>query len=81
MLQLGIGIDNQKKMDLKHEEFLGSLQLAFIELYERGYIKYGDIDVYQDKSGKKNIRYLFFIKRIQTRQQGILHFRECVKRC
>lgn len=64
MLQLGIGIDNQKKMDLKHEEFLGSLQLAFIELYERGYIKYGDIDVYQDKSGKKILDTYFYKKNL-----------------
>lgn len=53
MLSLGIGMDDQKTIDLKHEDFLASLQLAFIELYELGYIKYGLIDVCQDKSGKK----------------------------
>ncbi|MDE6407628.1 MAG: class I tRNA ligase family protein, partial [Anaeroplasmataceae bacterium] len=53
MLLLGIGMDEQKTMDLKHEDFLTSLQLAFIELYELGYIQYGLIDVCQDKSGKK----------------------------
>lgn len=53
MLNLGIGMDDLKTIDLKHEEFISSLQLAFIELYERGYIKYDWIDVYQDKSGKK----------------------------
>jgi Leucyl-tRNA synthetase len=53
MYQLGIGIDPQKKMDLKHEEFISSLQLSFIELFERSYIKYDKIKVYQDKTGKK----------------------------
>ncbi|MDE7384935.1 MAG: class I tRNA ligase family protein [Anaeroplasmataceae bacterium] len=53
MLSLGIGMDDQKTIDLKHEDFLTSLQLAFIELYELGYIQYGLIDVCQDKSGKK----------------------------
>ncbi len=53
MLKLGIGLDQEKKIDLKHEDFLEALQLAFIELYERGYIQFGEIDVFQDKSGKK----------------------------
>ncbi|MDE7095556.1 MAG: class I tRNA ligase family protein, partial [Anaeroplasmataceae bacterium] len=53
MLSLGVGMDDQKTIDLKHDDFLTSLQLAFIELYELGYMKYGFIDVCQDKSGKK----------------------------
>ncbi|MDE5856514.1 MAG: class I tRNA ligase family protein, partial [Anaeroplasmataceae bacterium] len=63
MLSLGIGMDDQKTIDLKHEDFLTSLQLAFIELYELGYIKYGWIDVCQDKSGKK-ILDTYFNKKI-----------------
>ena len=62
MLELGIGIDEQKKIDLKHGEFLGSLQLAFIELYEKGYIAYDFIDVYQDKAGKKIFDSYFYKK-------------------
>lgn len=64
MLKLGIGIDDQKKIDMKHEEFIGSLQLAFIELFERGYIKYGDIDVFQDKAGKKILDPYFYKKNL-----------------
>ncbi len=64
MLELGIGIDDQKTIDLKHEEFVASLQLAFIELYERGYIKYDWIDVYQDKSGKKVVDDYFYKKNL-----------------
>lgn len=62
MLSLGIGMDDQKTIDLKHEDFLTSLQLAFIELYELGYIKYGWIDVCQDKSGKKILDTYFYKK-------------------
>lgn len=53
MLKLGVGIDNQKKIDLKHNEYVSSLQLSFIQLYEKKYIKYDYIDVVQDKTGKK----------------------------
>lgn len=53
MLRLGTGIDEQKEIDLKGNSYLSSLQLAFIELYEKGYIKYDYISVFQDKSGKK----------------------------
>lgn len=49
----GIGIDEQKKMDLKQQDYLTSLQLAFVELYEKGYIRYDWIEVYQDVAGKK----------------------------
>lgn len=53
MLNLGVGIDYQNNIDLKNENYISLLQLAFIELYERGYIKYGDVEIYQDKTGKK----------------------------
>ncbi len=53
MLNLGIGIDYQNNIDLKNDNYISLLQLAFIELYEKGYIKYSDIEIYQDKTGKK----------------------------
>lgn len=62
MLELGIGMDDLKTIDLKHEDFISSLQLAFIELYEKGYIQYDWIDVYQDKSGKKILDDYFYKK-------------------
>lgn len=64
MLSLGIGIDEQKKIDLKQDVFLSSLQLAFVELFERGYIKYGQIEVCQDKSGKKIFDSYFYKKNL-----------------
>ncbi len=71
MLHLGIGIDEEKKIDLKHEDFLESLQLAFIEFYERQFIRYGQIDVYQDKSGKKILDSYFYKKTLYpNRIQG-----------
>ena len=39
LLKLGIGIDENKEIDLKHREYLNVLQHAFIDLYEKGYIK------------------------------------------
>lgn len=53
MLRLGVGIDEQKEIDLKSNSYLASLQLAFIELFEKGYIKYDYLPVLQDRSGKK----------------------------
>lgn len=53
MLKLGIGIDMQNLINLKHDEYLSILQLAFIELYEKGYVKYDFIDVLEDKKNKK----------------------------
>ena len=53
MLNLGVGIDDLKEIDLKHNDYLADLQLAFIELYEKGYIKYNYIEVYQDKRKQK----------------------------
>ena len=53
MLKLGIGIDSTNEIDLKHDEYVSLLQLAFVDLYEAEYIKYGNIDVYQTKDKKK----------------------------
>ena len=55
LLKLGVGIDETKEIDLKHNEYLTILQLAFIDLYEKGYIKYDHVTVYQDENQKKII--------------------------
>ena len=41
-----IGIDENKEIDLKHREYLIVLQHAFIDLYEKGYIKYDKIELH-----------------------------------
>ncbi len=51
--ELGISIDEQKEINLRHDSYLSSLQLAFIELYERGYIRYENTTVFQDRKTKK----------------------------
>lgn len=53
LLQMGIGIDEQKKIDLSKDNYITALQLAFIELFERGYIAYDYIPVLYDKRKKK----------------------------
>lgn len=58
MLKLGIGVNDQKIMDMRHDEYLSNLQLDFIELYERGYIEYKTINAYQDKKSKKIYDYM-----------------------
>lgn len=58
MLKLGIGVNEQKIMDMRHDEYLSNLQLDFIELYERGYIEYKTINAYQDKKSKKIYDYM-----------------------
>ena len=55
LLNLGVAIDETKEIDLKHNEYLTILQLAFIDLYEKGYIKYDNVVVYQDDNHKKII--------------------------
>lgn len=57
MAQLGIGINEGKHIDMRHEEYLSNLQQAFLDLYDRGYIEYKDTRVYWDK--KKNKIYDF----------------------
>ena len=49
MIELGIGINKNKLIDMRHDEFLINLQLIFLELYEKGYIKYKDTVVYYDQ--------------------------------
>ncbi len=52
MYRLGIGINEGKHIDMRHEEYLANLQQAFLDLYERGYIEYKECKAYYDK--KKN---------------------------
>ena len=53
MLKLGIGINEQKIIDMRHDEYLSLLQLSFIDLYEMGYIEYKKAKIYQDNKTKK----------------------------
>ena len=50
---LGIGINEEKEIDMRQNEFLSILQQSFIDLYKKGYIKYGDFKCYYDKKNKK----------------------------
>ena len=58
MLKLGIGVNDQKIMDMRHDEYLSNLQLDFIELYDRGYIEYKNTIGYQDNKSKKIYDYM-----------------------
>lgn len=49
MVKMGIGIDDQKCINMRHAEYVSLLQNAFIEFYERNYIKYKPSLVYYDK--------------------------------
>jgi len=51
--RLGIGINENKLIDLRHNEYLASLQQAFIDLYNKGYIEYKNRYVYYDKTNEK----------------------------
>ena len=53
LLNLGIGINENKLIDLRHNEYLASLQQAFIDFYEKGYIEYKNRYVYYDKAHEK----------------------------
>lgn len=53
MLELGIGINDGKLIDMRHDEYVGNLQYAFLELYERKYISYELEQVYLDKINNK----------------------------
>lgn len=50
---LGVGINENKLIDLRHNEYLASLQQSFIDLYEKGYIEYKNKYVYYDKAHEK----------------------------
>ena len=78
MVKMGIGIDDQKCINMRHAEYVSLLQNAFIEFYERKYIKYKPSLVYYDKdlneiydsfegSGKKS-----FVKCFTLDVAGIL---------
>ena len=56
--KLGIGINSNKLIDMRHDEFLANLQMAFIELYEKNYIKYKETIVYYDKKNNKIYDYI-----------------------
>lgn len=53
MSMLGIGINDDKHIDMRHNEYLANLQQAFIDLYSKGYIEYKDCKVYYDKKANK----------------------------
>ena len=53
MLYLGIGVNKNKRIDLRHDEYLSNLQLFFIELYDKGYIKYDNMQVFYDENKNK----------------------------
>lgn len=53
MLYLGIGVNKNKRIDLRHDEYLSNLQLFFIELYQKGYIKYDNMQVFYDEEKNK----------------------------
>lgn len=51
--KLGVGINDAKHIDMRHNEYLANLQQAFIDLYFKGYIEYKDCKVYYDKKNNK----------------------------
>lgn len=53
MINLGIGINNDKLIDLRHSNYISLLQKSFLDLYNKGYIEYKDKEVYYDKVNKK----------------------------
>ena len=53
LLRLGVGIDSNKVIDLRKNGYISNLQLNFINLYEKGYIKYHNAIVMQDEKTNK----------------------------
>ena len=53
MLELGIGINSSKLIDMRHNEYVEGLQLAFLDFYDRRYIQYKNMMVYYDKLNNK----------------------------
>ena len=76
MLKLGIGVNDQKIMDMRHDEYLSNLQLDFIELYERGYIEYKNTIAYQDPKSKKIYDYM-----VKTDDSTKIQFKGFVLKC
>lgn len=66
MLKLGVGINDNKHIDMRHDEYLSNLQQAFIDLYDKGYIEYKDTKVYFDKKYNKIYDYMNKPKNAQT---------------
>ncbi|MCI5583504.1 MAG: class I tRNA ligase family protein [Anaeroplasma sp.] len=58
MEKLGIGINNAKFIDMRHNEYLSLLQQSFIDFYEKGHIFYKDTVVYYDKNNNKIYDYM-----------------------
>ena len=71
MLELGIGINDKKIMNMRHDEYLTNLQLAFIELYERGYIEYKKAPVYLDKNNNKIFDKIMFKENYQKNNMKV----------
>ena len=53
LLRLGISINQNKVIDLRKNGYISNLQLNFIELYEKNYIKYHNAIVMQDDKTNK----------------------------
>jgi len=51
--ELGVGINDLKLVNMRHDEYVSNLQLSFIDLYERGYIEYKNTIVYYDENKNK----------------------------
>ena len=51
--ELGVGINDAKLINMRHDEYLITLQEAFIDLYEKGYIVYKNRILYEDNKTKK----------------------------
>ncbi len=51
--RLGVGIDSKHFLLLNQKEYVSDAQLAFLQLYQRGYIKYDYMKVYYDKAHKQ----------------------------
>ncbi len=51
--ELGVGINDLKLINMRHNEYVSNLQLSFIDLYEKGYIDYKNTIVYYDENINK----------------------------
>lgn len=58
MRNLGIGINEAKHINMRHDEYLSNLQQAFIDFYNRGYIQYKPKKVYYSKKNNKLYDYM-----------------------
>ena len=53
MIRCGISINNMKLIDLRKDSYISNIQLNFIDLYEKGYIKYHNTLVAYDSKTNK----------------------------